>query len=108
MAEIAGEAKSVGFGSQIRSYVLQPYQMVKDLRTSWETGSIVAVLVLEISAFDGVLSELPSGPRLLPNRLRMDSWVPLWRDSAVIALPRFRNPRNRAFPTPSIVSRAAP
>jgi peptide chain release factor 2 len=43
-----GEAQNVGFGSQIRSYVLQPYQMVKDLRTRWETGNVSAVLVGDI------------------------------------------------------------
>ena len=32
-----GDQQRVGFGSQIRSYVLQPYQMVKDLRTEHET-----------------------------------------------------------------------
>lgn len=44
LAAIRGEQRSVGFGSQIRSYVMQPYQMVKDLRTEHETGQIDAVL----------------------------------------------------------------
>ena len=41
---IRGVQHSVGFGSQIRSYVMQPYQMVKDLRTEHETGNVDGVL----------------------------------------------------------------
>ena len=44
LAEIAGAAKRMGFGSQIRSYVLQPYRMVKDLRTGIESSNPDAVL----------------------------------------------------------------
>jgi len=44
MTEIAGERKKIDFGSQIRSYVLQPYQLVKDVRTGEETGNPQAVL----------------------------------------------------------------
>jgi peptide chain release factor 2 len=40
----AGIKKEIGWGSQIRSYVFQPYQLVKDLRTGWETGNIQAVM----------------------------------------------------------------
>ena len=42
--EICGEKKKIGFGSQIRSYVLHPYQMVKDLRTKLEVGAVDRVL----------------------------------------------------------------
>ena len=38
------EKGEIGWGSQIRSYVFQPYQMVKDLRTGHETGNIQAVM----------------------------------------------------------------
>ncbi len=44
IAKITGVQSNVGFGSQIRSYVLQPYQMVKDLRTEHETGNVDSVL----------------------------------------------------------------
>lgn len=40
----AGEKKEIGWGMQIRSYVFQPYQLVKDLRSGHETGNIQAVM----------------------------------------------------------------
>ena len=51
IAGITGEPDNVGFGSQIRSYVLQPYQMVKDLRTNHQTGQVETVLDGEIEVF---------------------------------------------------------
>ena len=42
--KIEGEKKEIGFGSQIRSYVLQPYQLVKDLRTGYEVGDPTRIL----------------------------------------------------------------
>jgi peptide chain release factor 2 len=49
--EIRGDQQRVGFGSQIRSYVLQPYQMVKDLRSEHETGNVQAVLDGDLDPF---------------------------------------------------------
>ncbi len=48
---IAGRQAQVGWGSQIRSYVVQPYQMVKDLRTEVETSQIDAVLGGDLDEF---------------------------------------------------------
>ena len=51
MEKIYGEKGEIGWGNQIRSYVFQPYQMVKDLRTGVETGNIQAVMDGEIDRF---------------------------------------------------------
>ncbi|NWO22310.1 peptide chain release factor 2 [Oribacterium sp. oral taxon 102] len=51
LAGIRGEVKENGWGSQIRSYVLQPYRMVKDLRSGEETGNTDAVLDGDIDRF---------------------------------------------------------
>lgn len=51
MAEIRGEQKEIGWGSQIRSYVFHPYAMVKDHRTNEESGNTDAVMNGEIDPF---------------------------------------------------------
>jgi len=51
MEALSGEKKDVAWGSQIRSYVLAPYQLVKDLRTNHETGNVQAVLDGDLDAF---------------------------------------------------------
>jgi peptide chain release factor 2 len=51
LAALAGRQALVGWGSQIRSYVLAPYQQVKDLRTEYETGNVSAVLDGDLDQF---------------------------------------------------------
>jgi peptide chain release factor 2 len=51
LARERGAAQDIGFGSQIRSYVLQPYQLVKDHRTDYETGNTQGVLDGELDDF---------------------------------------------------------
>ena len=51
MAEIKGEVKANEWGSQIRSYVFQPYTMVKDLRTGYEVGNIQGVMDGDLDEF---------------------------------------------------------
>ena len=48
---IRGEVKEIGWGNQIRSYVMQPYTLVKDHRTNAETGNVDAVLDGSIDLF---------------------------------------------------------
>jgi peptide chain release factor 2 len=51
LARERGAAQQADFGSQIRSYVLQPYQLVKDHRTDYETGNTQAVLDGDLDEF---------------------------------------------------------
>ena len=51
LSKLYGQKGEVAFGSQIRSYVMHPYQMVKDHRTEFETGNIQAVLDGKIDGF---------------------------------------------------------
>ena len=51
ISDIRGEIKDIGWGSQIRSYVLQPYTMVKDHRTGYESGNASNVLDGNIDSF---------------------------------------------------------
>ncbi len=50
-AKIEGSKKKIEWGSQIRSYVMQPYKLVKDLRTGHETGNVQAVMDGDIDGF---------------------------------------------------------
>ena len=51
LSDIRGEVKEIGWGNQIRSYVLQPYTMVKDHRTGEESGNTDAVLDGALDSF---------------------------------------------------------
>ena len=60
--ELKGDERKIEWGSQIRSYVFQPYQMVKDLRTGAETGNLQAVMDGDI---DDLIAELTKHERAL-------------------------------------------
>src|SRR5262245_20101567 len=51
LEQLGGEKRDISFGSQIRNYVLQPYQLVKDLRTKEQTGDVNRVLDGDIDQF---------------------------------------------------------
>jgi peptide chain release factor 2 len=51
LGKVVSEKKDIAWGSQIRSYVFQPYQLVKDHRTGMETGNVSAVMDGEIEQF---------------------------------------------------------
>jgi peptide chain release factor 2 len=71
MDKFYGEKGEIGFGAQIRSYVLQPYQMVKDLRTGISTSDTQAVLDGDIDRF--INAWLRAGcPRHRNKEIQMD------------------------------------
>ena len=51
VSDIRGEIKDINFGNQIRSYVMQPYTLVKDHRTNFESGNVASVLDGNIEPF---------------------------------------------------------
>ena len=62
-SDIRGEVKEIGWGNQIRSYVFQPYTMVKDHRTNAETGNVDSVMDGNIDLFiNAYLKWLTVGP----------------------------------------------
>ncbi len=68
MRKLRGEHVEAGWGNQIRSYVLHPYQMVKDHRTELETGNTTAVLDGDLDAFmQAELEREATGPTVDPG-----------------------------------------
>lgn len=66
LSDIRGDVTEIGWGNQIRSYVLQPYTMVKDHRTNEETGNVSSVLDGNIDAFmSAYLRSLQSGTKFI-------------------------------------------
>lgn len=53
ISDIRGDVKEIGWGSQIRSYVLQPYTLIKDHRTGYESGNVTSVLDGGLDGFIG-------------------------------------------------------
>ena len=51
LSDIRGEVTENGFGSQIRSYIMQPYKLVKDHRTNTEVGNVESVMDGNIDPF---------------------------------------------------------
>lgn len=65
ISDIRGDIKEIGWGSQIRSYVMQPYTMVKDHRTNAETGNVDSVLDGNIDMFiSAYLKFLSTGQKI--------------------------------------------
>ena len=71
---LGGEKKDIAFGSQIRSYVLHPYQMVKDHRTKYQEGDVMRVLDGDIDAFIKAYLMAKSSGTLGPPRRTKTSW----------------------------------
>ena len=65
LAEIRGDVKEIGWGSQIRSYIFMPYTLVKDHRTGEETGKVDAVMDGEI---DNLSAHIWHGSQLIFRR----------------------------------------
>jgi peptide chain release factor 2 len=67
LAQLGGEKRDIAFGNQIRNYVMQPYQLVKDLRTKEQTGDVNRVLDGDIDEFiKAYLMKKAAGALLTP------------------------------------------
>ncbi len=63
LVEIAGEKKSIGWSSQIRSYVFHPYKMIKDLRTDYERGDVDNVMNGDIDDYIHTFLKMEAGEK---------------------------------------------
>ena len=78
-SDIRGEVKEIGWGSQIRSYVMQPYTMVKDHRTNAETGNVSAVLDGDIDMFmNAYLLRMKGEKADERNCIHLFMWQNVW------------------------------
>lgn len=100
LREIRGEHRDAAWGNQIRSYVLQPYTLVKDHRTGLETGNVQAVLDGDVDAFisaflrgknSGPESRSETGDRALQDEDRSGTPDPEPRTSGVGRSPAVGN-----------------
>ena len=66
ISDIKGVQMKIEWGSQIRSYVFMPYQMVKDTRTGYETGNIDNVMDGDLDGFINAYEKI-NRPRILPD-----------------------------------------
>ena len=67
MADVKGEMKKIEWGSQIRSYVFQPYTLVKDLRTGYEVGDINSVMDGNLEGFVTSFLQMSTRPAEVSN-----------------------------------------
>ena len=73
MERFYGEKGTIGFGQQIRSYVFQPYRMVKDLRTGVQTSNVQAVMDGDLDGFiEAYLKKKMTGALLAPAKAEAD------------------------------------
>ena len=69
LEQLSGEKRGIDFGSQIRTYTLQPYQLVKDERTRFETGNVQAVLDGDLDGLIEAFLQWRAQPRECPDGL---------------------------------------
>ena len=79
MSELRGEQQAIEWGSQIRSYTFQPYTLIKDHQTGYETGDVIRVM-------DGAIKTLPASLPALERRKELNSMRRTVRAAAFIVI----------------------